>query len=539
MLGAVNVSAYSVMAEAREEECTVAEHLTRRGILKLATGSAVAALLAACGGGSAATNTPSGAKPATTALAGGTGGQTPVSSGTLAVSTSGQTQAPVATSAPAATSASGSATAATAPSGATTAGLSPTYTPNPTPKGNVRYWQTSYDDPSIPDAKYHDQWVASLKNELPGVNFKEEQYNYNDMLDKLRVTMRAGQGPDTAVVTVIWSPELASSGQFLEINLADFGYKPEQFWPGALKANTWQGKLYGIPTQNETMAFIYNKDIFQKAGLDPNKGPETWEDVKNFSKQIKEKTGKPGFGMVAKLNAGNTPYRYMPVCWAYGGAALDETTDNPTYQKSQFDNDGNVQALQWMYDMYTNGWAPQSSLTNTQVEVQSLFISGEVGMMIDHPAGYVTVKNKAPDVAEQMNYVLMPKGPVRRAVAFGGWSMVINKAAKDIDAVKAVVKDRTSPYWSIRLIWTGSNPGNRDGFNLPEEQERLKTIKFLNVTTEMLQYGVSYPAIPEASDIMNLYVPQMIQDVLTKAKSPQQSAQDTAKKVNDLVAKRK
>ena len=96
------------------------------------------------------------------------------------------------------------------------------------------------------------------------------------------------------------------------------------------------------------MAFIYNKEIFQKAGLDPNKGPETWEDVKNFAKQIKDKTGKAGFGMVAKLNNGNIPYRYMPLTWAYGGAALDETADNPTYQKSQFDSAGNIQALQWM-----------------------------------------------------------------------------------------------------------------------------------------------------------------------------------------------
>ena len=386
---------------------------------------------------------------------------------------------------------------------------------------------------------YHDQWVQSLKTELPGVNYQEEQYAYGDMLDKLRVVSRAGQTPDAAVVTVIWDPELASSGYWQEINLADYGYKPEQFWPGALKAATWNGKLYGIPTQNETMAFIYNTDIFQKAGLDPAKGPETWEDVKNFAKQIKDKTGKAGFGMVAKLNNGNIPYRYMPLTWAYGGAALDETADNPTYQKSQFDSAGNIQALQWMLDVYSSGGAPQSSLTNTQTEVRDLFTSGEIAMMIDHPVAYAAALPKTPDVAAKMNYVLMPKGPVRRAVAFGGWSMFVSKTAKDMEAVKAVVKSRTSPYWSIRLIWSSSNPGNRDGFNLPEEQQRLNEIKFLNVTTEMLQYGISFPAIPEGADIMNLMVPQMIQDVLTKAKTPEQSAKDTAQKVNDLIAKRK
>jgi multiple sugar transport system substrate-binding protein len=59
------------------------------------------------------------------------------------------------------------------------------------------------------------------------------------------------------------------------------------------------------------------------------------------------------------------------------------------------------------------------------------------------------------------------------------------------------------------------------------------------VTTENLQYGISFPAVPEANDIMNLLVPQMMQDVMTKNKTPQQAAQDAAKKVNDMIAKRK
>ena len=281
-------------------------------------------------------------------------------------------------------------------------------------------------------------------------------------------------------------------------------------------------------------------DLFQKAGLDPMKGPETWEDVKNFAKQIKDKTGKAGYGLVGKLNAGNTPYRYMPICWAYGGAALDETADAPTYQKSGFDSQGNIDALQWNLDVFARDQsAPGSSLNNTQIEVRDLFVSGEIGMMIDSPVVYTYVLSKSPDIAAKMNCVLMPKGPVRRAVAFGGSNSVIFKGAKDLDAAKAVVKDRTQPLNSLLIVYEGSNPGNRDGFSLPAQQQRLKETKFLNVTTEMLQYGISYPTIPEAADIMNLYVPQMLQDVMTKAKTPEQSAKDTAKKVNDLIAKRK
>ena len=89
------------------------------------------------------------------------------------------------------------------------------------------------------------------------------------------------------------------------------------------------------------------------------------------------------------------------------------------------------------------------------------------------------------------------------------------------------------------MHYESSNPGNRDGFNLPEEKIRESETKFLDVTIQMLQYGISFPTIPEANDIMNLVVPQMMQDVMTKAKTPQQAGQDAAKKVNDMIAKRK
>jgi len=515
-------------------------HLGRRDVLKLAAGSAVAALLAACGSGGGATTTPSSGatRPAQATLAGGTGGQTPAPSGTLSGGTGGQTPAPAASAIGG--GASATKPAASAASGATTtSGTTPLSTPNPAIKGAVKYWQQTYDDQNVPSAKFHEEFLKDIKITLPNVTLTEEQVAYADILGKLRTVIRANQTPDMAEIQLTWAPELAATGALLELNLADFGYRPEQFWPGALRGSLWQGKLYGIPKRNETMAFIYNKEIFQKAGLDPTKGPETWEDVKNFSKQIKEKTGKPGFGLVAKLNNGNTPYRYMPMAWAYGGAALDETDDAPKYEKSNFDSDGNIQALQWIQEVYVNGWAPQSSLTNTQTEIYDLFISGEVAMMIDKPSAYPIIRNKAPDVAEKMVYSLYPKGPVRRAVVFNGWNCVIFKGAKDVDAAKAVVREMTSPLWSLRLSYESSNPGNRDAFLLPEQQQRIKEIKFLDVATEMMQYGISFPAIPEAGDIMNLMVPQMLQDVMTKAKTPDQSAKDTAKKVNDLIAKRK
>ena len=74
---------------------------------------------------------------------------------------------------------------------------------------------------------------------------------------------------------------------------------------------------------------------------------------------------------------------------------------------------------------------PRSALTNTQTENQDPFIAGQLGMMISHPSEYAVMLDKAKratgedrKVAEavvaNIRYGLIPKGPVRRAVVFGG-----------------------------------------------------------------------------------------------------------------------
>ena len=46
------------------------------------------------------------------------------------------------------------------------------------------------------------------------------------------------------------------------------------------------GNLYSMPFNSSTPIFYYNKEAFQKAGLDPNKPPQTWKQVEEFSKKL-------------------------------------------------------------------------------------------------------------------------------------------------------------------------------------------------------------------------------------------------------------
>src|SRR6185437_2664641 len=161
--------------------------------------------------------------------------------------------------------------------------------------------------------------------------------------------------------------------------------------------------------------------------------------------------------------------------------------------------------------------------------------------MVDHAKKATGADKKiADEVVANMRYGLVPTGKVRRAIVFGGWNLhvfneqVVDGGHLDLDAVKAFIAFQGGPEWSVKLNWVQSNPGNLRGFRTKWMKERLDTIKFLNVTTSMLPSGIPFPVIPESTEMMNIIVPDMMQNVLTGKMTVEAAADDAAKKINDL-----
>ena len=133
----------------------------------------------------------------------------------------------------------------------------------------------------------------------------------------------------------------------------------------------------------------------------------------------------------------------------------------------------------------------------------------------------------------------LPDG--RRAVVFGGSNLHILKpeyvegGKVDVPAAKALICFWTSPEWSLKMAYAGSNPGNLNGFKTKWMKERLDKIKFLDVTTSMLPYGIPFPALPQSPEIMNIIVPDMLQNALTGKMTVDEAADDAAAKVEELL----
>jgi multiple sugar transport system substrate-binding protein len=421
-------------------------------------------------------------------------------------------------------------------------------------KGNLTFWYQSVSaaDPEIMQ-KYYKDFFDTFRKTYPNIQLQEQGLDYNVLLDKFRTALLGNAAPMAVRMLILGGIEFAAKGYLEPFKPEDVGYPTKNFWPGAMKAFTWKGTVYGVPTNNETMAFVWNADIFKRAGLDPDKAPATWDDVVKYSKQIHDKLGIAGYGMVARPNAGNTPYRFMPQLWSYGGEVFDEAEAKPTFSKVQLDSPQARAALQASYDMYVRDKSvPASALTNTQTENQAPFVAGQLAMMIGHPSEYAKMielsqkatgadKAAADTVIANMRYGLIPAGPTgKRAVVFGGSGISVLKpqyvegGKVDMEAVKAITCMWVSPEWSVKMAWSASNPGNLDGFKTKWMKQRLQDIKFLDVTTSMLPSGTPFPVLPESPEIMNIIIPDMMQNALTGKMTVDQAVTGSTAKVKKL-----
>ena len=147
-----------------------------------------------------------------------------------------------------------------------------------------------------------------------------------------------------------------------------------EFNPSVLEAaKGTDGKIYGLPTDVYGVGLHYNRALFEEAGLDPDSPPTTWDEVRQYAKQIADETGQPGYVQMSANNTGG--WMLTTLTYALGGRMQ---SDDGT--EAMLDNDATRAGLQMLQDMR---WSDQSMGKNTQFEwgtVNEAFAAGEVGM---------------------------------------------------------------------------------------------------------------------------------------------------------------
>jgi ABC-type glycerol-3-phosphate transport system substrate-binding protein len=181
---------------------------------------------------------------------------------------------------------------------------------------------------------------------------------------------------------------------------------------------TVDGKVYGIPRTGYSMGLIYNRKLFRKAGLDPDKPPTTWEEVRADAKKIAALgDGTVGYADYSAQNQGG--WHFTAELYSQGGDVVGADG-----KKATIDTPEGHAVLQTLHDMRWTDDSMGSKQLLVINDVQQMMGSGKLGMYLAAPDNIpILVKEKG------ANYDDIAIGPMPggKGTLIGGDGYMFNK----------------------------------------------------------------------------------------------------------------
>ncbi|WP_173317684.1 extracellular solute-binding protein [Streptomyces fulvorobeus] len=254
------------------------------------------------------------------------------------------------------------------------------------------------------DRRYFEEDVRAFEKEHPKIRIdaREGQMDPKTFSAKLA----GGQLEDVYYVYFTDPAGLIQRRQGADIStyVKDMPYFKD-IKPEFLKVFTGpDDKLYGLPNGQYSLGLIYNRDLFKKAGLDPDAPPATWEEVREAAKKISALgEGTVGYADYSKNNQGG----WHLTSWVYSmGGDIAVRKDGAW--KAAFDSEAGRNSLQMLHDMR---WSDNSmgSRQLLQIEdVQKMMGAGKLGMYMAGPDNIPTIVKQFEREYEEYGVAAMP-----------------------------------------------------------------------------------------------------------------------------------
>ncbi|WP_432989438.1 ABC transporter substrate-binding protein [Dactylosporangium sp. CA-233914] len=189
---------------------------------------------------------------------------------------------------------------------------------------------------------------------------------------------------------------------------------------------------YGVPVQAYSMGLLYNRDLFKKAGLDPDKPPTTWDEVRAAAKTIQSVTGVQGFASMTKDNTGGWALTAM----SYAHGSTIESADG---KHASVDNDATRSVLEFYRALRWEDNTFGSNFLIGYKDALDAFAGGRIGMFVQGADAYKTVVSNLGMSSDAFGLAPLPQTARGLGTLGGGTVAIINPRAS-ADQVKAAIK---------------------------------------------------------------------------------------------------
>ena len=268
----------------------------------------------------------------------------------------------------------------------------------------IEFWTIALGDAF---ADYINDMIERYEAEHPGVRVKWVDVNGGEVAEKFIASLVAGDPPDVA--------NIYDLPRFLEhdvLSNLDELVSPEAkdkriaaFWHGI---GWYQGANYALPWYSGVNMLWYNKEIFAKAGLDPERPPRTMQEMFEFGRIIRERTGK--FGVSWRLHPSLVAPPWVILRMENVWPLFDDS-----YQHTTINNPEALAVFQSWVDAYQDGVLPPEALAAAHRDEINWFIEGRTAML-PFSGGWIT-RYFDPSFEDKAGMAPLPRGALGKVPA--------------------------------------------------------------------------------------------------------------------------
>jgi multiple sugar transport system substrate-binding protein len=259
-------------------------------------------------------------------------------------------------------------------------------TVDPDAKVTIEVWSGQSDEAETVIEGLADEFEKDHPNVT--INMSPGASSTDDLLQKLSAGFAGNQYPDMSYAYGSWAGQLEASGRTLDIS--DEVKKPEVKWDeftaaARATAQPTGNKVIGFPAVVDNVGLLYNKTLFDAAGVAYPTDDWTWDDFRAAAKQLTDPANHIyGYGYSVS-GSEETTWQFWPHLWQNGGSILNEDGT-----KAEFNSQAGVDALEFLRGMAVDDKSVY--LDQTDEKFAQLFVSDRIAMITSGPWQLIDLK---------------------------------------------------------------------------------------------------------------------------------------------------
>jgi multiple sugar transport system substrate-binding protein len=350
-----------------------------------------------------------------------------------------------------------------------------------------------------------------------------------ELLTKLSAEFTSGNYPDISYAYGTWATELAGSGRTQD--LTAFVAEPAMAWeeiPAAARATaTVDGRVIGVPAVVDNLGLIYNKKLFDEAGVAYPTDTWTWDDFRSAAKRLTDPSRNIYGTAYSVSGSEDTTWHLWPLLWQRGGRILDG-------RKPAFNSDAGVAALEFLRAMAVDD--KSMYLDQTTEKYLPLFYGGNVAMVMSGPWTLYDLKENKVDYG--VTFLPGFNGDHQTVSGPDLWVLYNhddpNRAGASRDFVRWLTSKEVDPRWNLEI---GNLPIRTSEKDSAEFAEYVGTYapgaqKFFDNLANAKQPRPTVTGYVE----MSRYVGEGVSKALQGAASPKEALDEAARKATPALA---